>query len=65
MYKMDNHSEFKEKTGYDCALHLIEMCRQQKRQLPHCLVHSMNPVGKQRIIELLHSARLEFLEGNL
>lgn len=41
------------KTGYDCALWLIEYCKMHKRSLPVYSCHSQNPVGKDKILELL------------
>ena len=40
----------KEKTGYDCAKWLVEFCMDRELTFPPYEVHSMNPVGKQRII---------------
>jgi hypothetical protein len=46
------YETYKEKTGYDCAKWLIE-----NKHLPtHCVVHSMNPVGKENILFLLRAA---------
>lgn len=42
-----------EETGYDCAKFLINYCIEKKLTLPKCLVHSLNPVGKENIINLL------------
>ena len=42
-----------EKTGHDCAKFLIEYCIDNNKQLPQYYVHSMNPVGKRNIINLL------------
>jgi len=44
-------------SGYDCLQYLIEACRQQKRQLPSCLIHSMNPVGRKKLYELIFEGR--------
>lgn len=38
-----------EMTGYDCAKWLVDYCLDQKLQLPHFVIHSQNPVGKQNI----------------
>lgn len=45
----------KEKTGYDCALWLVEYCMDNNLQLPNYYCHSMNPVGKDKIVGLLSS----------
>ena len=48
--RIDN---FKEKTGYDCALFLLDYCRGSGDLGPKLvLCHSMNPVGKKKILEL-------------
>ena len=36
-------------TGYDCAIWLIEHCRTFDLDFPAYTVHSMNPVGRDRI----------------
>lgn len=46
-----------EKDGIDCLLHLIEVCRQKKRQLPNCLIHSTNPARKKEMLELIREGR--------
>lgn len=45
---------FKEKTGYDSAKFFVDFCIQQSIELPECLVHSMNPIGRKKIIEVIH-----------
>ena len=47
------YSEFKEKTGYDCAKWLCDYCSQNGLPLPTYLVHSMNPVGRDNILGVL------------
>lgn len=42
-----------EKTGYECAKWLVEYCLDNDLDLPLCYVHSMNPVGKDNINNLL------------
>lgn len=39
----------KEKTGYDCAKWLVEYCQDNSINFPDYQVHSMNPVGSERI----------------
>lgn len=41
-------------TGYHCAQWLINYCRENKLPLPSYQCHSMNPVGKANIIQLLN-----------
>lgn len=42
-----------EKTGYHCALWLVEYCLDNSCGLPDFYCHSQNPVGKDKIIGLL------------
>ena len=51
---------YKEKTGYDCALWLTEYCMDNKLKLPKFSSHSANPVGRENIEKLLVS----FLKNN-
>ncbi|WP_172283752.1 cyclic-phosphate processing receiver domain-containing protein [Chryseobacterium sp. LAM-KRS1] len=46
-----------EKTGYDCAKWLIEYCMDHHLDVPQFYSHSMNPVGKKNIINLLENFR--------
>lgn len=46
---------FKEKTGYDCALWVVDWCMDHKVPLPEYTVHSQNPIGKERIEGLLRN----------
>lgn len=49
----DKHLEtVKEKTGYDCAKWMKEFYELNKIPFPVMFVHSMNPVGTQKIIDL-------------
>lgn len=48
-------ANFKEKTGYDCAKWLIELCMDKDVDFPEYLVHSMNPVGAENIKGLIES----------
>jgi hypothetical protein len=47
------YDTYEEKTGYHCALYLIEFCNKNKLKLPKWQVHSMNPVGAENIKQLL------------
>lgn len=40
-------------TGYDSAKWLIEYCIENNQSLPEWVVHSMNPIGVDRIQKLL------------
>jgi hypothetical protein len=42
-----------EKTGYECAVWLVNYCRKNRVKLPRYYCHSMNPVGKDKIIKAL------------
>jgi NAD+-processing family protein with receiver domain len=55
-----NYAKFTEKTGYHCAQWLVEYCMDKGKKLPLYIVHSMNPVGKDNIENLL--ANYEKLE---
>lgn len=43
------------KTGYDCALFLVNYCIDKNLAFPEYIVHSVNPVGKQNIESLIQS----------
>lgn len=43
---------YKEKTGYDCAKWMKYFYISKKKNLPVMFVHSMNPIGTERIINL-------------
>lgn len=49
----ESKQSYKEKTGYECAVWLIEYCMANNKKLPEFVVHSMNPVGRERIKNLL------------
>jgi hypothetical protein len=38
-----------EKTGDDSAKFLVQWCIDNSINLPECLVHTMNPIGRERI----------------
>lgn len=43
---------YKEKTGYDCAVFTKSFYEENNLQFPVMFVHSMNPVGTEKIINL-------------
>lgn len=43
---------YKEKTGYDCAVWLKDYYKENNLDLPIMFVHSMNPVGTEKIINV-------------
>lgn len=49
---------YKEETGYDCAKWMLGFYKHCKKPLPVMFVHSMNPVGTERIIKLFQNAVL-------
>lgn len=46
---------YKEKTGLDCAKFLTNFCLENNLELPLFYCHSQNPVGKDRILNLLNN----------
>lgn len=52
----------KEKTGYECAMWLVEYCINNGLQLPKYYCHSMNPVGKDKILNTLDMHKKLILE---
>jgi hypothetical protein len=46
-----------EKTGYDAAKWLVEYCSENKKKFPRHVVHSMNPIGKERIDSYIENAK--------
>lgn len=46
-----------EKTGYDCAKWLAEFCSDRGVKFPDYVVHSMNPVGGERIKQYIDNAK--------
>lgn len=46
-----------EKTGYDCAKWLVEFCEERGLKFPDYVVHSMNPVGRERIQAYIDNAK--------
>ncbi len=49
------YDQYAEKTGYDCAKWLVDYCMKKGVKHPPYMVHSMNPVGKQNIINYVES----------
>ena len=46
-----------EKTGYHCAVWLVDFCHENELSFPDYVVHSMNPVGSLKIHAYIKSAR--------
>lgn len=49
------YDTFTEKTGYDCAKWLVDYCMDNNIKCPNFFSHSMNPVGRKNIHNLLSS----------
>ena len=56
-YGVIRYNVFKEKTGYDCAKFLAELCIETKSPIPPYYIHTLNPIGRQNIFSVLESAR--------
>lgn len=48
-----DYNSLKIKTGYDCAVWLVEYCEKNDLEIPKFKVHSQNPVGKLNIFNKL------------
>ena len=46
-----------EKTGYDCAKALVDICLDHGWDIPEFIVHSLNPVGAENIRKFLQNAK--------
>ena len=46
-----------EKTGYDCAKWLVDFCSERGVKFPQYAVHSMNPIGADRIRQYIENAK--------
>lgn len=46
-----------EKTGYDCCKWLVDFCEERNLKFPPFQVHSMNPIGRERIINYVENAK--------
>lgn len=46
-----------EKTGYDCAKWLVDYCDRYGMSFPEYVVHSLNPIGGERINKYIENAR--------
>jgi hypothetical protein len=52
-------------TGYHCALWLASYCMHNSIDIPKYYIHSMNPVGKERIENIMRKAILgKMMEDN-
>ena len=46
---------YKEKTGYDCTVWLLDYCVKNNLTLPKWYVHSANQIAKEKMINLLEN----------
>ena len=51
------YDNFKEKTGYECAKFLAQLCVDRKVPLPIYYIHTLNPIGRENIQSIMASAR--------
>lgn len=51
------HDYGPEKTGYECAKWLVDYCHDNATKFPEFTVHSMNPVGTERIKQYIENAK--------
>lgn len=47
---------YQEETGYDCAKWFKQFYEEKHKELPVIIVHSMNPVGTEKILNLFKNA---------
>ena len=52
-----DHDLGEEKNGLDCVKYLVEFCLDNNIELPTCICHSSNPVGRENIISYIDSYR--------
>lgn len=45
----DIAKNFKSPTGYNVAMWFVEFCKKNTIDLPECLIHSINPIGIERM----------------
>jgi hypothetical protein len=58
-----NKRIFKEGTGLDSAIWLKNYCETNDKPFPKSLVHSMNPVGAQKIIEVIRESQTNLINA--
>jgi hypothetical protein len=57
-----NYNTISEKTGYHACKWLVNYLNDRNLPLPKCYIHTMNPIGEQNILSLIHSYRRNFLK---
>lgn len=48
------YKKFERPTGRRSAEFLVQFCKEKHLQMPECLIHTMNPAGKDRIKSTLN-----------
>ena len=59
----EKYETFREKTGYDCVKFMGEYCIENSIPIPICYIHSMNPVGRENIKNVLVNLRKIEMKG--
>lgn len=54
------YGSYKEPTGYECAVWLVEYCRQMKAPFPKYYVHSFSMHGRNNIFNVIENYRKEY-----
>lgn len=55
VYKEGRLAPTSARTGLDCIKWLYKFCDESDTELPECIVHSMNPIGREVINEYIES----------
>lgn len=63
LISFDHDLGFSPNTGYDCAHALVDFCLSRNIDLPLCMIHTGNPVGRENIYNLLNKFS-QFKENN-
>jgi len=53
--KNEDYSNYREKTGFECAKWLVNYCLDNNLNFPEYYVHSFNPIGKENIISYIEN----------
>lgn len=57
------YTDYKEKTGLECAKFIVEYCMETGLRVPEFSVHSQNRIGKENIEKLLNGYQ-KFVDSN-
>lgn len=55
-------TDYKEKTGEDCLLWVLNYCVNNQCKFPEIIIHTMNPIGRTRMILLVKDFLKEYPE---